>query len=385
MKKVIYARYSSEKQSEGVSIEYQIEQIIQKFNLDTKQILFLIDKGYTGKNTNRPNYLKLLQLLQNEKIDLYAYKLDRLNRNIVNQQQLLNLLQQSGSNLHLVDGECNINSASDEFVFNILSLLAQQESVNTSYRTKDALMTIHKQGRSIGGKPPLGVSVDEEGYYYYNKDISIVQEIYDLYYKDFYSAQEVRKEINQKYNRNISKNTIYTILENPIYQGYKVLHGVEVQVIDTPMITRSEFNRLKAKLEKVNQVCAKVKTKHSYLFKDKITINHKEVKVETKTKSNGNVYKYYRDKNKKFTYREDKIEKIINKTVNDVKTLPELKLEIIKQAQLGNYNEVIELSNQAKQEVSINLDKLTSININTSYDTLTFIYDDEEYKVKGFI
>ena len=326
-----------------------------------------------------------MQLLQNEKIDLYAYKLDRLNRNIVNQQQLLNLLQQSGSNLHLVDGECNINSASDEFVFNILSLLAQQESVNTSYRTKDALMTIHKQGRSIGGKPPLGVSVDEEGYYYYNKDISIVQEIYDLYYKDFYSAQEVRKEINQKYNRNISKNTIYTILENPIYQGYKVLHGVEVQVIDTPMITRSEFNRLKAKLEKVNQVCAKVKTKHSYLFKDKITINHKEVKVETKTKSNGNVYKYYRDKNKKFTYREDKIEKIINKTVNDVKTLPELKLEIIKQAQLGNYNEVIELSNQAKQEVSINLDKLTSININTSYDTLTFIYDDEEYKVKGFI
>lgn len=385
MKKVIYARYSSEKQSEGVSIEYQIEKIIQKFNLDANQIIFLIDKSYTGKNTNRPNYLKLLQLLQNEKIDLYAYKLDRLNRNIANQQQLLSLLQQSGSNLHLVDGECNINSASDEFVFNILSLLAQQESVNTSYRTKDALMTIHKQGRSIGGKPPLGVSVDEEGYYYYNKDISIVQEIYDLYYKDFYSAQEVRKEINQKYNRNISKNTIYTILENPIYQGYKVLHGVEVQVINVPMITREEFNKLKAKLEKVNQVCAKVKTKHSYLFKDKITINHKEVKLETKTKSNGNVYKYYRDKNKKFTYREDKIEKIINKTVNDVKTLPELKLKIIKQAQLGNYDEVIELSNQAKQEVSINLDKLTSININTRYDTLTFTYDDEEYKVKGFI
>lgn len=385
MKKVIYARYSSEKQSEGVSIEYQIEKIIQKFNLDTKQIVFLIDKGYTGKNTNRPNYLKLLQLLQNEKIDLYAYKLDRLNRNIANQQQLLSLLQQSGSNLHLVDGECNINSASDEFVFNILSLLAQQESVNTSYRTKDALMTIHKQGRSIGGKPPLGVSVDSNGYYYYNDDINIIKEIYDLYYKEFYSAQEVRKQINQKYNRNISKNTIYTILKNPIYQGYKVLNGVEVQVIDTPMITKSEFNRLKAKLKKVNLVCAKVKTKHSYLFKDKITINHEDVRVETKTKSNGNVYKYYRDKNKKFTYREDKIEKIINKTVNEVKRIPELKLEIIKQTQLGNYERVIELTNQAKKEVSINLDKLTSININTRYDTLTFTYDDKEYKVKGFI
>lgn len=385
MKKVIYARYSSEKQSEGVSIEYQIEQIIQKFNLDTKQIIFLIDKGYTGKNTNRPNYLKLLQLLQKEKIDLYAYKLDRLNRNIVNQQQLLSLLQESGSNLHLVDGEVNINSASDEFVFNLLSLLAQQESVNTSYRTKDALMVLHKQGKHIGGKPPLGVSVDSNGYYYYNEDISIIKNIYDLYYKEFYSAQEVRQEINEKYNCNISKNTIYTILENPIYQGYKVLHGVEVKVIDTPMITRSEFNKLKEKLEKVNQVCVKVKTKHSYLFKDKITINHKEVKVETKTKSNGNIYKYYRDKNKKFTYREDKIEKVINKTVNEVKTLPELKLEIIKQAQLGNYDEVIKLSNQAKQEVNINLDKLTSININTRYDTLTFIYDDEQYKVKGFI
>lgn len=385
MKKVIYARYSSEKQSEGVSIEYQIEKIIQKFNLDTKQIVFLIDKGYTGKNINRPNYLKLLQLLQNEKIDLYAYKLDRLNRNIANQQQLLSLLQQSGSNLHLVDGECNINSASDEFVFNILSLLAQQESVNTSYRTKDALMTIHKQGRSIGGKPPLGVSVDSNGYYYYNDDIDIIKEIYDLYYKEFYSAQEVRKQINQKYNRNISKNTIYTILKNPIYQGYKVLNGVEVQVIDTPMITREEFNKLKVKLDKVNQVCAKVKTKHSYLFKDKITINHKDVKVETKTKPNGNVYKYYRDKNKKFTYREDKIEKIINKTVKDVKIIPELKLEIIKQTQLGNYERVIELTNQAKKEVSINLDKLTSININTRYDTLTFTYDDKEYKVKGFI
>ena len=75
----IYARQSVDKK-ESLSIEGQIELCQQK----APNALIYKDKGYSGKNTERPALQKLIEDIKAEKIDkVVVYKIDRISRNIV--------------------------------------------------------------------------------------------------------------------------------------------------------------------------------------------------------------------------------------------------------------------------------------------------------------
>lgn len=384
MKKVIYVRFSSDKQKDGLSIDYQLDMINSKFNVNQDNALLLVDKGYSGSDTNRPSYKELLKLLTLEQIDLYVYRQDRLNRNIINQSILLDQLKLNNSKLNMVDGDVDLDDVNGEFIFNIGSLLAQQERQLISKRTQDALMTLHKQGKHTGGRPPLGVSVDEDGYYYYNNDICIVKDIFNLYFKKLESAKNVVSHINQKYNLTLNVNTIYKIINNPIYQGYKVLNDVKVKVIEKPIITEEEYRKAQENREKILKTYEKVVHKHSYLFKKITKINNNTCYVDCKTKKNGKTYKYYKDK-KGFSISEVQLEKIIKKQLNLDVDISKEKQEIIKYTQLENWKEVESLIRKVKKvKVNVNWDLLTNIEINTKTNTLKFIYDEKLYIINEF-
>ena len=384
MKKVIYVRFSSEKQKDGLSVDYQLDMINSKFNVNQNNALILVDKGYSGSDTNRPSYKELLKLLALEQIDLYVYRQDRLNRNIINQSILLEQLKINNSKLNMVDGDVDLDDVNGEFIFNIGSLLAQQERQLISKRTQDALMTLHKQGKHTGGKPPLGVSVDSNGYYYYNEDICIVKDIFNLYFKKLESAKNVVTSINQKYNLSLNVNTIYKIINNPIYQGYKILNDVKVEVIDTPVITSKEFNQAQINREKILRTYEKVVHKHSYLFKNITKINNNTCYVDCKIKNNGKTYKYYKDK-QGFSISEIQLEKIIKKQLELDIDISKEKLDIIKYTQLENWKEVKSLIRKVeKVKTKVDWDLLTNIEINTNTNTLKFIYDEKLYIVNEF-
>ena len=76
--KVIYARYSTAKQDNGVSIDTQLNMINSIYQVNSDNALILIDKAKSGSNTNRKAYQELLTIASNNSIELYVYRLDRL-------------------------------------------------------------------------------------------------------------------------------------------------------------------------------------------------------------------------------------------------------------------------------------------------------------------
>ena len=75
----IYARQSVEK-LDSLSIEAQID-LCRK--LSSGEVLVFEDRGFSGKNTNRPGFQSLMEGVQNGTIQrIFVYRLDRFSRSI---------------------------------------------------------------------------------------------------------------------------------------------------------------------------------------------------------------------------------------------------------------------------------------------------------------
>jgi len=87
----IYARQSVDK-VDSISTQSQIE--FCKYELKGGNCREYIDKGYSGKNTDRPEFQKLVQDIQNGLIaKVVVYKLDRISRSILDFSNMMLLFQ----------------------------------------------------------------------------------------------------------------------------------------------------------------------------------------------------------------------------------------------------------------------------------------------------
>ena len=87
----IYARQSIDK-ADSISIESQIEYC----RYETRGAPFQVfsDKGYSGKNTERPDFQRLcIQIRQGVVGRVICYKLDRFSRSILDFASIMELLQ----------------------------------------------------------------------------------------------------------------------------------------------------------------------------------------------------------------------------------------------------------------------------------------------------
>ena len=381
--KVIYARYSTAKQDKGVSIDTQLNMINSIYQVNRDNALILIDKGKSGSNTNRKAYQQLLTIASNTCIDLYVYRLDRLNRNQINMLELKELLLNNNSDIHVCQGSSDIHDVNGSLMFSLETLLAEHERNVCSKRTKDAMMVLHKQGKYIGGLLPLGVSHDSDKNYYYDDNIEIVKDIFKLYYKDMYQMHEIREYILEKYNYKASLNYFYGLIKKEIYLGYRTFSGVRVKVIEKPLFTQKQLDKWIVNRDNVMKVAHKVRTKHSYLFNDNFTIDNKKVYVETKKKPSGKVYKYYRGKN--FMMQESQIAAMLAKKLkldyND-----DIQIKLQQAIDQQNYQLAKQLLKKLRNDNVSDMfipDKVEYIKVNSKNDTLTFGYDGEKRTIKG--
>lgn len=95
-KKAIYSR-KSKFTGKGESTHNQIEACKRKISYTfddvdfDNDILIYEDEGYTGYNTNRPAFQKMLKDIRDKKIDTVVfYKLDRISRNVSDFSNLVN-------------------------------------------------------------------------------------------------------------------------------------------------------------------------------------------------------------------------------------------------------------------------------------------------------
>lgn len=188
MKKAgLYCRVSTDIQMEGYSIDAQkdfLKSYCKMHEIDNYE--FYIDGGYSGSNINRPDMQRLIEDVEDHKIDIVVvFKLDRLSRS---QKDTLYLIEEVFN-----PNDCGFVSIKENFDTNtpfgkamvgILSVFAQLERETILERTRIGRKKRAEEGLWYGtGNLPFAYDYDEKkGILVPNKEkVEIVNKMVELY------------------------------------------------------------------------------------------------------------------------------------------------------------------------------------------------------------
>ena len=130
----IYARQSVDRK-DSISIESQID--FCKYELKGGSCKVFKDKGYSGKNTDRPEFQKLLGEIRKGRVRrVIVYKLDRISRSILDFANMM------------------------ELFLNICIVFAQLERETIQKRVTDAYYSRCLKGFHMSGQAPYGYQLE---------------------------------------------------------------------------------------------------------------------------------------------------------------------------------------------------------------------------------
>ena len=225
---IVYVRYSSHNQDDGNSIAAQIttiETYTKNHNMEIEVVY--TDMAQTGRNTNRPEYHKMLEDIKEKRITskcLIVRSLDRLHRNANNQLKDLEWFEQKGIRFIAIVDNIDTATQTSKLLTTIKAAVAEDFSENLSKTTRSGMLECAKQCRHMGGIPPIGYKVNAEGLYEIDElKAPIVREIFHLYLNDM-GYDGIIKHLKKKgyqtaKGRDFSKSSLNTILKNPKYKG----------------------------------------------------------------------------------------------------------------------------------------------------------------------
>lgn len=237
-----YAIYSRKSKftGKGESIENQIElcknQIINKYGSDVAdKILIYQDEGFTGYNTNRPEFKKMMNDIRDKKIKtVVVYRLDRISRNVSDFCDLKDEFNKYNVGFMSVTENFDTTSPMGTAMLMITSVFAQLERDTIAERIRDNMYELAKTGRWLGGTTPLGykservenVSIDGKKRSLYKlvtipDEVKIVKLLWDkmLELKGLGKLESylLGQGIKTRNNNNFTRFSLINILKNPVY------------------------------------------------------------------------------------------------------------------------------------------------------------------------
>ena len=250
---VIYARYSSERQTEQ-SIDGQLR-VCREYaeRNDLVVINEYIDRATTGTNDNRESFQKMMKDSGKKIWDyVLVYKLDRFSRNKYEMAMHKKSLRDNG--VKLVSATENIPDTPEGIILeSLLEGMAEYYSAELSQKVKRGLNESRIKGRFTGGHIIYGYNVTgnkaEGRKLVINEDeAKIVKYIFEQYA----CGTTVKEIISDLKNKGISqrgkpfpKNTILHILHNEKYLGVCSIHGKTYENIYPRILSDELFNSVK--------------------------------------------------------------------------------------------------------------------------------------------
>ena len=132
----IYARQSVDRK-DSISIESQID--FCKYELKGGSCRVFKDKGYSGKNTDRPEFQKLLGEIRKGKVRrVIVYKLDRISRSILDFATMMELFQEYDVEFVSSTEKFDTSTPMGRAMLNICIVFAQLERETIQKRVTDA-------------------------------------------------------------------------------------------------------------------------------------------------------------------------------------------------------------------------------------------------------
>ncbi len=236
MKVAIYSR-KSKFTDKGESAENQIN-MCQEYalnhipNLKKSDILIYKDEGFSGKNTERPGFQKMMSDLKNNMFSyIICYKLDRISRNINDFSNLIEKLISYNISFVCIKEQFDTSVPIGRAMMYIASVFSQLERETIAERVKDNMMMLAKNAQWLGGTTPYGLKsvkiTTKDSYgkvkHKFNlrtdeSKIDNIKIIYSIFLKT-QSFSEVKRYLEKPNSnlKNFSITGIKKILRNPIY------------------------------------------------------------------------------------------------------------------------------------------------------------------------
>jgi len=245
----VYGIYSRKSKftGKGESIENQLElckrYIYNKYgdneindNPDTDiNIVLYEDEGYSGKNTARPEFQRMMADIRMRKLNyVVCYRLDRISRNVGDFAQTVENLEQYKVSFICIKEQFDTTTPMGKAMMNMAAVFAQLERETIAERIRDNMLHLAKTGRWLGGTTPLGFKSEQvekmtiEGKIKTSFKLVPIQEelqIVELIFMTFLKLSSVtgvesyliKNDIKTRRNRNFVPLTIKEILSNPVY------------------------------------------------------------------------------------------------------------------------------------------------------------------------
>lgn len=257
---VIYARYSSERQSEQ-SIEGQLRVCNEFAERNGLRIVgTYIDRAMTGTNDHRAEFQRMLSDSDSpqEWEIVLVYALDRFGRNSVeiaiNKQRLhkngkilISATQRTSQN---IDGSQNLDGIILE---NVMIGLAEYYSAELSQKIRRGQNESREKGTFVGGGIAYGFKVENKRVLVNEDEAEAVRYIFQQYV----SGKIAREIVSALHERGLThrgkpfrNNAIYKILRNPRYIGVFYHKGKKYTNTFPPIIGEDLFYTVQKMLEK---------------------------------------------------------------------------------------------------------------------------------------
>lgn len=306
---VAYCRYSSDNQRHE-SIEAQIRNI-NKFAVDNEIFIKRVfcDEAKTGRKTaGRDDFLEMIDFAKNDPtIDfILVDKIDRFGRNqadFVIYREILRTHKVEIVSIKETGDKVNLDSPDDPkhiLIEGIMSTVAEMYSANLSREASKGMYENAITGRTLGGKPPFGYTVNKTlNYEIVENEAVAVRTIFEMYIGN-YSYKEISNWLNENGYRTrtdseFKPSSIHDILKNKKYIGIyeaNFKHGGNTSCEIPAIIDEETFNKAQIKLN--SKKMTKDRGESPYLLLGKLYCGDCDALFTgTGKKKSGNGYEYY--------------------------------------------------------------------------------------------
>ncbi|MCL2409545.1 MAG: recombinase family protein, partial [Oscillospiraceae bacterium] len=188
------------------------------------------DKGYSGKNTDRPRFKDLIRDIEQGLIQkVVVYKLDRISRSIIDFSNMMELFQRYNVEFVSSTEKFDTSTPMGRAMLNICIVFAQLERETIQKRVTDAYYSRCQKGFHMGGPTPYGFKLEPLVMEGVNTKMMVAEQeaaervklMYGMYSDPQTSLGDiVRHFVSEGLDfgdKQLSRFTLSNILRNPIY------------------------------------------------------------------------------------------------------------------------------------------------------------------------
>lgn len=238
----LYARKSVEREN-SISCETQLEYCRAMIKPDERneKVLSFVDNGFSGGNTDRDGFQKMMRQIERSKISkVIIYRIDRISRSLSDFVGILETFKAHGVQLVSSQESFDTSSPYGEMIVKLLVVFAEFERQSTIERVTQAYQHRSDLGIYMGGRRPYGFTLTDTVIHgiktkmlvSVEHEVEQLRYIFDSYAVGGVSLRRLMDNLIQKHVlpsegswstaklSAILKNPIYVRADNAIYEYY---------------------------------------------------------------------------------------------------------------------------------------------------------------------